>query len=210
MNIKSGERSNFRKVDYQGNLNLLAEAKRARVSKFVYVSLFGAHGLLQTEYAQAHEQFVRELAASGLAYAVVRPTGFFSMFNEILVMARRGYGVTFGDGSARTNPIHQSEVADACVNAIAQDTLEIPIGGPDVLTRREAVEMAFEAVRRPSVIRTAPPLLVRAAVPLIRIYNPRIGALVEFALEVSTVDCLAPAYGKLRLIDYFQQQQAAF
>lgn len=207
MNIKSRERASFRKVDHQGNLNLLGEARRAGVGKFVYVSLFGAQGLLKTEYAEAHEQFVENLVGSGLRYAIVRPTGFFSMFNEILAMARGGRGVIFGDGDARTNPIHQDEVAASCVEALTNDSLELPIGGPDVLTRREIVELAFAVTGRPVKIHRVPPFVVRAAVPLLRMLNPRVGALIEFGVEVSTVECLAPLHGRMHLRDYFRQQQ---
>src|SRR6185436_20632734 len=56
MNINDfSDRKSFQDVDYRGNLNLLIEAKRACVQKFVYVSLANAGELLQTEYAAAHE-----------------------------------------------------------------------------------------------------------------------------------------------------------
>ena len=208
MNLYSRERASFTKVDFGGNCNLLAEAKRAGVKKFVYVSLFGAHGLLQTEYAKAHEQFVRELADSGLPYTIVRPTGFFSMFNQILAMAAKGRGITFGDGSARTNPIHHADVAEACVDAITQDLLEIPIGGPDTFTRKEIVEMAFQVVRRPPAIKAVPLIVIKAACPVVNLINPRVAALVRFALEISTVDCVAPTYGRQHLLRYFQERHS--
>ena len=54
------------------------------------------------EYARAHEAFAEALAASGLVHTVVRPTGFFWFFGEILEMARAGRGVVIGPGDART------------------------------------------------------------------------------------------------------------
>ena len=58
----------FRDVDYQGNLNLLEEARRAGVRKFVYVSVLHGQDLTQLDIVKAHEDFVAELEK--LAYEV--------------------------------------------------------------------------------------------------------------------------------------------
>src|ERR687889_2067295 len=63
----------YRDVDLKANLNLVAEAKRGGVRRFVYVSLYGADRLRGLGYVDAHEEFVAALAASGIDYAVVRP-----------------------------------------------------------------------------------------------------------------------------------------
>ena len=80
----------FRDVDYQGNKNLLEVALRAGARKFVYVSAFNGPNLRHLDIGAAHEDFVDELKASGICYAVLRPTGYFSDMGEILEMARRG------------------------------------------------------------------------------------------------------------------------
>ena len=79
------DRRSFTEVDYGGNSNLLREAERAGVAKFVYVSLHSAQRFLGTEYARAHESFVGNLNRSKIAHTIVRPTGFFGFFREILV-----------------------------------------------------------------------------------------------------------------------------
>jgi nucleoside-diphosphate-sugar epimerase len=45
-------------VDYQANLNLLNEAKKAGVRKFIYVSAFNADRLKHLKIAAAKEKFV--------------------------------------------------------------------------------------------------------------------------------------------------------
>ena len=110
--------ANYRDVDLRANLNLLGEARRAGVGKFVYVSLYGAERLRGLAYVDAHEEFVEALKASGLDYAVVRPTGFFYVFGEVFKMGARGRAVVIGDGGARTNPIHEADVARACADAL--------------------------------------------------------------------------------------------
>ena len=55
----------FKDVDYQGNLNLLREAQKAGVRKFIYVSVFNGPNLMHLDIVKAHEDFVAELQASG-------------------------------------------------------------------------------------------------------------------------------------------------
>src|SRR5437764_4364312 len=71
------DKRSYHDVDYVGNRNLLYAAKAAGVRHFVYVSVFATPGYAQTAYVRAHEDFANELKASGLKYAIVRPTGFF-------------------------------------------------------------------------------------------------------------------------------------
>jgi uncharacterized protein YbjT (DUF2867 family) len=197
------DRHSFNKIDWQGNLKLLAEAQRANVGKFVYVSLAGGDKLRQTEYADAHERFVEALAASGLAHTVVRPTGFFSFMLEILRYAEKGTGLLMGDGQRQTNPIHEVDVARACVEALTRDEHDFPVGGPEVFTRREITELAFQTIGKPAKLMSIPPGVFKALVSPLKLINPRLHALMAFGAAVTQIDCLAPAYGHQRLADYF-------
>ncbi len=64
-------------VDYQGNMNLLNEAKRSGVKKFIYVSSLNGGKLKHLKICHAKEKFVEELKKSELDYSVIRPNGFF-------------------------------------------------------------------------------------------------------------------------------------
>jgi uncharacterized protein YbjT (DUF2867 family) len=119
----------FQRVDFQGHLALIEDAVRHRVRKFVYVSLAGAMALRRTEYAQAHERTVTTLAESGLAYTVVRPTGLFQVFLELRKMARMGVIVLPGSGGAKTNPIHEADAAQVCVEALETEETQLIVGG---------------------------------------------------------------------------------
>ncbi|MFN3324432.1 MAG: SDR family oxidoreductase [Bryobacteraceae bacterium] len=198
------DRTGFREIDAAGNANLLEEARRSGVRKFVYVSLAGGGELRRTEYADAHEWFVERLAESGMAHAVVRPTGFFNIFGEILEMARKGRAVVIGPGEARTNPIHPADVARACVEALEGEAAELVIGGPEIFTRREIVELACSiAETSPRIVHVSPKLMRAATAPL-ALLQPRLHALMRFGIEVSLRDVLAPAYGAQALGDYFR------
>ena len=53
-------------VDYQANLNLLNEAKKSGVRKFIYVSVLNGVQLQHLDICKAKEKFVHELIHSGL------------------------------------------------------------------------------------------------------------------------------------------------
>jgi uncharacterized protein YbjT (DUF2867 family) len=204
LNINAfGNRQTFYQVDWQGNANLLAEARQRQVQKFVYVSLAGGQALRHSEYADAHERFVEALQTSGLPYTIIRPTGFFGFLLEILKFAQKGRGLIIGNGRARTNPIHEAEVARACVEAVMGTEKELPIGGPEVFTRREITELAFEVAQRPPRLLTVSPGVFKTLVVPLKLINPRMHALMDFGIAVTQVDCIAPAYGQHRLRDYF-------
>ena len=93
-------------VDYQGNMNLLEEAKKEGVSKFIYISVLNADKMSHLKGIQAKLKFTEALKGSGLDYLVVSPNGFFSDMLEYLNMAKQGRGYLFGSGECRINPIH--------------------------------------------------------------------------------------------------------
>lgn len=206
MNLNDlGDRRSFTAVDHLGNRNLLREAERAGVSRFIYVSLHGADQLLHTEYARAHEQFVAELQNSGLSYTVVRPTGYFGFFGEILRMAQKGRGLVLGSGTVCTNPVHEADVAEVCATALENGEGEIDVGGPDTYARSEIAELAFEVAGRPAKLTRVPLPLMRALSAPLRLINPRVHALMHFGIEVSKIDAVAPAIGTQRLRPYFEE-----
>src|SRR5688572_30703443 len=90
------ERASFPDVDFAGNSNLLEEAKRAGVKKFVYVSVAPAGNADKTIYVRSHEQFIEKLRESSIEYTVVRPTGFFGFYAEALARAKRGTALVLG------------------------------------------------------------------------------------------------------------------
>lgn len=199
-----GDRQRFSRVDHEGNRALLRTAQTSGVRRFVYVSLFGAERVAGTEYADAHERFVRELADSGMSHVVVRPTGFFSFLAEFVRLAARGFGPVMGDGRARMNPVHETDVAIASVAALAGEDREIAIGGPQVLTRQEMVELAFAAIGRTPRLTHVSPRVIESAAALLRPVQPRIAALMHFGARISQVDVIAPAVGTRRIEDYFR------
>ncbi len=193
----------FREVDYQGNKNLLDEAVRAGVRKFVYVSAFNGSSLRHLDIVRAHEEFVDELVVSGIDSAVMRPTGYFSDMGEILDMAKKGRVYLIGDGTTKVNPIHGADLAVACVDAAEGNATEIDVGGPQTMTWNEVANLAFEALDRPAKISRVPEWLMWPVVRLVRLFNRHQGELLAFFTTMTTTDVVAPKSGTHTLKDHF-------
>lgn len=199
----------FHQVDLAANLRLLEAARYARAKKFVYVSVFGGDRLRHLAYVRAHEEVVDAIKASGIDYCVIRPVGFFSAFEMVLERAASGRSVpVIGDGSARSNPIADADLAKVCVEAFSGDERDVPVGGPEVLTREKMVTLAFQAVGRKTNIKRVPSWSVRTASFLARPVSARIAALGTFYAEVSKADLVAPTHGDLTLYQYYRQLTA--
>jgi len=207
----AGDRSTFHQVDCVGNGNLLNEAEIAGVQRFVYVSVHYSGALRHTAYVEAHEDFVRRLTTSPIEYTVMRPTGYYSFFDDIVRLAARGKVPIIGDGTARTNPIHEQDLAEACVSAIEEpEQQEIELGGPAIYTREEIAELAFEALGRPMRTMKVPVSVLRAAGWAMRPFNARLAGLLEFGAMVSQVDAIAPRRGTRDLLWYFRTRAAVY
>lgn len=204
-----GDRASYMDVDFKGTLHVLEQAQLERVQKFVYVSLASADRLIHTAYVKAHEYVVHALETAELPYTVVRPTGFFYVFLEMLKMAQRGRGFVIGSGEARTNPIHEADVAALCIEALEATTHTIEAGGPETLTRRGITELAFEVLGKTPKITSIPGWLMHLIGGGAKLVNPRLGALMAFGTAVSLRDVIAPKRGQHTLRAYFEAHRDA-
>jgi len=201
---KQKDKLTFKDVDYQGNKNLLTVAQRAGVEKFIYVSVFGGPSLPHLEIVKAHEDFVEVLKASGINYAVLRPTGYFSDMGEFLEMAKKGRIYLIGRGSNKVNPIHGADLAVTCVDALEGTQQEIDIGGPDILTYRKIAELAFQSLGKSARITAIPVWVMKLVVAATKLFSKHQGELLAFFTTAMTSDVVAPAAGIHRLKDHFE------
>ena len=202
--LASREKRSYHAVDTEGNKKLLAAARAARVPRFVYVSAHLEPSYRNTAYISAHEEFVDELRQAELSHSVIRPTGIFSAFNEVVELAKKGRGFVVGDGSARTNPVHQKDVAAQLVACLSAGPAEVSIGGPEIFTRSDIVELAFRVVGKQPQVMRVPKFAIQWGAKLVCLRNPRLGELFEFVTLAATNDCVAPSIGNLRLEDHFK------
>lgn len=194
-------------VDFQANLNLLEEAKRAGIRKFIYVSAINGDRMRRLKIMAAKEKFVDALKASGLEYLVVRPNGFFSDMKDFLDMAQRGKVYLFGDGNYKLNPIHGADLAEVMINAMDKPDREIEAGGPDVLTQNEIAEMALRSYGRPVKIVHLPDWTRRATIRLLRLFtSSKTYGPIEFFLTMMGQDNVGPCHGFHHLSAFFSRE----
>ncbi len=200
----------FEQVDYQCNKTLIELAVQADVSKFVYVSLQGADDPTIADLAitLAHEKVVTELKASGLEYRVVRPCGYFSDMGALLSMAKKGRALLVGDGTNRMSPIHGRDVAKVCVDATEGDQIEVEAGGPEIMTQREAAELAFDVVNKKPKIHVIPMWAAGGLAKGVGRVSRQFGDLAEFIVVAGEVDGVGPPVGTTTLRSYFERLHA--
>lgn len=191
-------------VDYQANLNLLEEAERAGVGKFIYISAFNAQKYPQVRLLEAKVRFAnRLLQSTKLTPCVIRPNGFFSDITEVYNMAKSGRVFTFGDGDNLLNPIHGKDLARFCVEAIERNDTELDVGGPDVLSVNDIARLAFKSQNKAEKMTHLPDFLRRVGLSLVRHLPETFGGPAEFFLTMLGRDSIAPTYGVHTLDDYF-------
>ena len=192
-------------VDYQGNMNLLQEAMKSGVRKFMYVSVLNGPHLRNLKMVEAKERFADAVKSSGLEYAIIRPNGFFSDMDDLLNMANNGTIYLFGSGKNKGNPIHGADLASFMVEKLNSDKKEFDVGGPDLMSQNEMAEAAFKATgKTPKIVHV--PIWIRDTVlGLIRIFSgEKVYGSFEFFMTVMTKDMIAPTFGNHHLSDYYK------
>lgn len=202
---RADAKQTWEEVDHIGNRNILDCAIRSKVRKFVYVSVFRPEEMPESSVVKAHEAFVEDLVRSGIDYAVLRPNAYFPDMAQFLNLARKGVLFWLGDGSNKINPIHGADMAKICVDAAEGAVREIDVGGPDMFTFRSLFELAFRTVGKEPRIIFLPLWLGDSILGLLRIFKPKLAGAAAFFVEVNRMDNAAPAYGSLRLENYFQE-----
>lgn len=195
-------------VDYLGNKNLLNEAEKSGVKKFIFVSVFNADLLADVPIVKAHEDFAVELAQSSLDYAIIRPTGFFSDMSQFYEMAASGRCFLFGDGSVQINPIHGADLAQFCVEAVDNPQKQLGIGGPKVYTWNKVARVAFDVVQNPTRVTHVPMWLAQLVVKTVGIFQPKTAQLWNFFVSSGAFDYIAPKTGDHTLEDHFRALKA--
>jgi uncharacterized protein YbjT (DUF2867 family) len=199
-------------VDWPANRTLIDAAAAAGARRFTYVSVHHPPAMRRIGYVAAHERVVDHLRRADLAWAVIRPTGFFSAVEAYLDLARRGRIPEIGASArARTNPIADDDLAAVCVDAALDDEpgLEVAAGGPDMVTRRTIGELAFAALGTAPRFRRIPAWLARGGAALLRPFHPRMAQVAAFITALGAHDIVAPPLGHLRLADHFANRARA-
>ena len=194
-------------VDFQANANLIDEAKKSGVKKFIYISVLNGEKLRNLSICNAKEKLGAYLKTSGIDYCIVRPNGFFSDMADFLKMAKGGKVYLFGDGELKLNPIHGKDLAKEVVDCIDHPIKEVNIGGPDLLTQNEIATLALKAYGKKVKIIHLPDWIRRFALWSIRTFtSQKTYGPIEFFMTTMAMDMSAPQFGSETLENFFNQE----
>ena len=147
-------------IDYQGNLNLLNEAKESGVRKFIYISVLKANMAPKVPMLHAKYMLEQELKKSGLEYIIYRPTGYFYDIVKVFrPMIEKGEVTLLGKKPVSANVIDTPDFADYIVEHLADKNITVSIGGTETYTYEEIARMCFSAAGKKAVIKYAPEFL---------------------------------------------------
>lgn len=144
-------------IDYNGNKNLLEEALRARVKKFVYISVLKADERQDVPMLHAKYLMEQEIKKSGIQYVIHRPTGYFYDIAHVFQpMIEKGKVTLLGKKPVHANVIDTEDFADFILEHLNDKNKTYNVGGKETYTYEEMANMFFDAAGKPVKIAHAP------------------------------------------------------
>ncbi len=184
----AGEALDVRAVDGHGTLALIHAAERAGVKRFVFVSYAGLSDPAARSFplAAAKRAVERRLMACGMQHVIVRPDAFQELWLSPLTgfdWSRRRV-IVFGRGEARARYVAMDDAAEAIAHWAVADEAPgvVEFGGPEAVTRRQAITI-FEAASGRSIRSYhVPRVALRAGMRVLRRKRPEVASVMGLSL----------------------------
>ena len=202
----SAEVTNY-DIDYQGNLNLLNEAKRAGVKKFAYVSVLKADRAPKVPMLHAKYLLEEALKASGIDYVIFRPTGYFYDIAKVFKpMIEKGEVTLLGKKPVSANVIDTTDLADFMLLHLNDKNVTYDIGGTETYTYEQIARMFFAAAGKEPVIKHAPPFLFDVLAFINKLKKNGKEAILRFSKWTLTESMVAEhRFGRLSFKEYIEK-----
>jgi NADH dehydrogenase len=200
----------------QNTRTLLAAARQAGVRRLVHTSIANPDPDSPLPYYAGKGRLEEDIRASGLSYAILRPTVIFGredvLINNIAWFLRRFplFAIP-GDGRYKLQPIYVDDLAALAADGVGRsDSYVVDAIGPETFAFTDLVRMLKQIVGSRAVVFHAPPLLAYAA-------SRAAGALVsDTVLTREEIDGLlgnlletaSPPAGQTRLSEWAQANAA--
>jgi nucleoside-diphosphate-sugar epimerase len=157
---------------------LVNAAAKAGVKRIVHISITNPSAKSHLPYFWGKAANEKAVIASGMSYAILRPTVLFGgkgedvLINNIAWILRRFpmFGLP-GDGSYRLSPVHVDDLAKLAVEAVySRENYIYDAVGPDEFTFKELVEEIGESVQAKKPLVRFPPRLALLAAQVISLF----------------------------------------
>jgi NADH dehydrogenase len=167
----------FERIHLEGTLNVLRSATAAGTRRYLHMSALGTRPGARSRYHRTKWAAEEAVRSSGLAWTIFRPSVIYGRGDELMTMlagmVRRLPAVpVIGSGRQRLQPVPVEHVAEGFARALSRpETVKqsFDVGGADVVTMVELLDLIGAAVGRRRVFKAHVPLgLVR---PLARVLH---------------------------------------
>ena len=185
--VLGGEKSlTIADVDVTGHADLITAAEAAGVQRFVFLSFHGSILESASPFSNAKRLTETRLAASPIREVIVRPDMFQEVWLTPLVnfnWPQRQFTI-FGKGNSAHRYVAVDDVAAGVVGwAIADDPPRlVEFGGPEGLTRNQAVDLFEQALGVPVKRRHVPRPALAAGATLLRRRKPNLASVMGQSL----------------------------
>jgi uncharacterized protein YbjT (DUF2867 family) len=176
----------IRDVDEVGASALVDAAQTAGVERFVYISYAGVDAGLGFPIERAKAAVERRLAESSMRVTVVRPDAFQDVHLAPLGRfdMRAGKVSVFGAGNAGVRWVGMDDVAELITHVLAETDPPsvIEFGGPESMSRNEAIALVEQFTGRTMKRQRMPRFLLRLAVGVLSKTNPALASVFGLGL----------------------------
>ncbi len=147
-------------IDYQGNMNLYAECKKAGVKKFNYISVISCDEPGAEKVPMLHAKYLveQEIKKEPMDWVIYRPTGYFYDIAKVFkpYIDKGEMQLLKGYGGVKANVVDCPDFAQFIVEHMCDTNVTYNVGGKETYTYEEMAAMCFEAAKKPLKIKWAP------------------------------------------------------
>lgn len=193
-------------IDLNGNLNLLAEAKKAGVKHFVYISVIRADEAPDVPMLDAKAKFEEALKASGLTYVIHRPTGYFYDIAKVFKpMIEKGKVSLLGKENYKCNVVDTVDFGKFIVDHMLDNNVTYEVGGCETYTYEEIALMMAKAAGKEIKISRAPTWLFDVLAWVNKLKKNGKEAIIKFSKFTLTHDLVGKdVAGQLSFREYLE------
>lgn len=161
---RSGKNT-FDTVQVEGAGRIARLAAQAGVPRLLHLSAIGADAKSHSDYARSKAEGEAAVLGAYPAAVILRPSVIFgiedSFYNALGALVRAAPLVPVVAAATRLQPVHVDDVAEAAVIALTDQSVAgvYELGGPEVVTMRQAVEQVVSVVGRKRVLLSVPAFL---------------------------------------------------
>lgn len=194
-------------VDYQGNINLLREAEKSKVKKFIFISPQSVdEGHDYVPLFKAKYLFEQELMKSKINWIIFRSGGFYSDLAKMGEFAEKNSMILIGSGNAKSTPVDVIDLANIMVeDSFNKHNEIIEVGGPEIHSWNEISNICFSVLNKKPKILHVPLWICKLTALLLKPFSPSNFGMARLLIYSAEKDLITKTRGKKLFKNYFEE-----